>query len=64
MASFQEAIAESNTEPLYYISQGMAHIELRNYEEAHKSFDDALGVDAESGLAYRGKGIAYLKAGD
>ena len=64
VASFQEAIAESNTEPLYYISQGMAHIELRNYEEAHKSFDYALGVDAESGLVYRGKGIAYLKAGD
>jgi len=64
VASFQEAIAQSNTEPLYYISQGMAHIELRNYEEAQKSFEYALGVDEKSGLAYRGKGIAYLKAGD
>lgn len=64
VVSFQSAIAENNTEPLYYISQGMAHIELRNYEEAQKSFDYALGVDDRSGLAYRGKGIAYLKAGD
>ncbi len=63
-ASFQAAIAEENTEPLYYINQGMAYIELMNYEEAQSSFDYALGLDAENKLAYRGKGIAYLRAED
>lgn len=62
--SFQSAIAQNNTEPLYYINQGMAYIEMRNFEEAQKSFDYAIGLEENNKLAYRGKGIAYLRAED
>lgn len=64
------AIDKSKEKAEYYIAYGMALTKMGKYEQAQKQFDKSI-LDKNNKIvrennkqAYRGKGIAYLEAGE
>lgn len=61
---FSQAISQDNTEPKYYVNQGMADIQLHQCKNAKENFQKALELEEDYVLAYRGMGLACLTLGD
>lgn len=66
--NFSNAIAKNGEKAEYYINYGMTLTMLGKYEDALSNFDKAILdkdnsiVNKNNKLAYRGKGITYLKS--
>ena len=57
-----EAIKIIDTLPQAYLKRGDSHLGLKNYDEAQDDFSDAIKIEGEKSIAYKGRAIAnYFK---
>lgn len=62
--NFKEAVDKEPENVEYLINLGMAQLELKDYENAYKSFYVALSLDNTSREAYRGMGMVSYYSGE
>jgi tetratricopeptide (TPR) repeat protein len=57
--SYNNALGCNPNEPVYYFNRGNVYLNSKNFEEAHKDFDRALGIKNDNPKFYHAKGLCF-----